>query len=80
MRVDQAQAKRGPNDLLVAAVMDLSLVVAALLSMGSAPTKHATFSIESARPEAAVLASTTADAASSREAIAEGSSLDQQLD
>jgi hypothetical protein len=47
--------------LLVAGVTDLALVVAALLSMGSAPTKHATFSIESAKPEAAEFAPTTPD-------------------
>lgn len=50
--------------LLVAAVTDLALVVAALLSTGSAPTKHATFSIESASPEAAEFAPTAPDSIS----------------
>jgi hypothetical protein len=80
MRIEQAQAETGPKVLLVSALMDLAFVAAFLISMGSAPTRHATFSIEAAKPEAAEVASTTADAASSGGAIAEGSSLDQQLD
>jgi hypothetical protein len=80
MRVEQAQANAGSKDLLVAAVMDLALVVAAVLSMGSAPTKHATFSIESAKPEAAESVSTTPEGTSPGEVIAERDSLDLQLD
>jgi hypothetical protein len=80
MRVEQAQAKTGSKDLLVTGVMDLALVVAFVLSMASAPTKHATFSIESAKPEAAESVSTTPDSILPGEAIAERDSLDLQLD
>jgi hypothetical protein len=60
--------------------MDLAFVVAAVLSLGSAPTKHATFSIEPGRPEATQLASNTPDSTSSGGAIAESDTLDLQFD
>jgi len=64
MRVEQAE--RGPNDFLVGAVMDLALVTAVLLSMGSAPapTTQAALSIEGARPAAAEPAHATSDGSS----------------
>jgi hypothetical protein len=75
MRVEQAQAKKGWHDGLVGALMDLALITGAVLSMGSAPTKQATFSIEAAKPEAVEFASITPG-----EEIAEKNTLDLQLD
>ena len=80
MRVEQAQEKKGWHDGLVGALMDLALIVGAVLSMGSAPTKQATSSIEAAKPEAAEFASTTPDSISPGEAIADRDVLDLQLD
>jgi hypothetical protein len=86
MRVEQAQAKKGPNGVLLRVLMGLALVAGALLSMGSAPTELATsselttFFIEVAKPGAAEAASTTPDSISPGEEIAERDSLDLQLD
>ena len=82
MEIEREQAKTGSKVLLVSAVYDLAFVAAVLLSisMGSAPPKHATFSIEAARPGAAKVVSVTADATSPRKEIADTDSLDLQLD
>lgn len=83
MRIEQEQAKSGSKVLLVSAVYDLALITAVVLSisMGSAPTpKHATFSIEAARPGAAEVVSVTADASSPGKENADTDSLDLQLD
>jgi len=75
MRIEQTQAKTGSKNRLAGAVMGLALVAGAFLSMGSAPSKPATSSIE-----AAELASTTPDGISPGEAIAERDTLELQLD
>lgn len=80
MRVEQAQAKKRPKGGLLGAVMGLVLVAGAFLSLGNAPTKHATFSVEVAKPEAAEFSSTTPDSISPGEAIADSAVLDLQLD
>ncbi len=80
MRVEQAQAKKGSRDFLVGALMDLALIVGAVLSMGSAPAKQATFSVEAAKPGAAAFASTPPDGISPCEEIADSDRLDLQLD
>ena len=78
MRIEQTQAKTGSKELLVSAVYDLALVVAAVLSMASAPPKHATSSIEAARPTAAKVVCTKADGTSPRKEIAHTDSLNVQ--
>jgi hypothetical protein len=72
--VEKANARTRRKDLLVSAVIDLALVVAALLSMRSAPAQQATSYME-ARPGVAAVESTTP-----REAIADRDTLDLQLD
>jgi N-acetylmuramic acid 6-phosphate (MurNAc-6-P) etherase len=78
MRTEQAHANTGSKELIVAAVMDLAFVVAALLSVGSAPAKHATFSIEAARPRAAEVVSISANSTPPLKETAD--TLDLQLD
>jgi hypothetical protein len=85
MRIEQPQAKRGPNGGLMAMTMGLVLVAGVFLTL-VAPTELdksselATSLIEVAEPEAAELASTTPDSISPGEEIAERDSLDFQLD
>jgi hypothetical protein len=79
MRVEQAQANMGSEDVLSGAMMSLLFVAGVLLSFG-APTNHATSSIEVARPEAAELVASTPDGSSPGEEIAEAASPDLQLD
>ena len=74
MRVERTHARTGWKDLLVSGVIDLALVVAALLSMASAPAKSATL-IQAAKPRAVEVAATTP-----HEAIADRDTLDLQLD
>ncbi|MGE5717542.1 MAG: hypothetical protein ACM369_12910 [Acidobacteriota bacterium] len=78
MRIENARSKRGSRSFPAAVVMDLGLVVAALLSMGSTPAKQAKLSVEAARPVAAALA--TQGSITPREAIADRDTLDLQLD
>jgi hypothetical protein len=59
--------------------MSLLFVAGVLLSFG-APTKHATSSIEVARPGAAELVASSPDSISPGEEIAETASPDLQLD
>ncbi len=80
MRIEQAHANTGSNNLAVAALMDLEFVVAALLSLGSAPAKHATTSIEDARPKAVEVVSISANSTSPRKEAADRDTLDLQLD
>lgn len=80
MRNEQAHEKTGTKELMVAGVIDLALVVAFVLSAGSAPAKHSTFSIESATPGAAESVSATPDSILPGEANADSDSLDLQLD
>jgi hypothetical protein len=58
MRIEEKQEERKSKVRLVGAVMGLALVAGVLLSMGSAPSAHATPSIEAAKPEAAETAFT----------------------
>jgi hypothetical protein len=76
MRVEQAQAKKGPKGVLLGAVMGLAFVAGVFLSL-VAPTDLDTSSIEVGKPEAAEIASTTPDRGSPGEATA---SFDLQLD
>ena len=64
-------ANTEPKDLLVAGVMDLAFVIAALLSVGGAPSKNVSFSAGSVRPAAAAMASTAPGGTSPVEVIAE---------
>ena len=80
MRIERAQTKKRSKYGLVGAVMGLALAAGALLSMEGAPTRRASFFIETNRPEAAESASITSDRVSPREEIAESDSLDLQLD
>ena len=75
MKIEQTQAKTGSKNRLAGAVMGLAFVAGAFLSMGSAPTKPATSSIE-----ATERVSSTPDSISPGEAIAERDTLDLQLD
>ncbi|HSB63166.1 MAG TPA: hypothetical protein VLJ18_03325 [Thermoanaerobaculia bacterium] len=74
MRVEQAHARTERKNLLVSALIDLALVIAALLSMRSAPAQPAAPYIE-ARPGAAAVISATPG-----EAVADRDTLDLQLD
>lgn len=78
-RIEEALAKTR-SDLLVYTMMDVALLTAFLLSMGSAPSRHATFSIEAATPRAAEVVSTVVDGTSPHSKVAEADSLDLQLD
>ncbi|MGZ6971778.1 MAG: hypothetical protein ACXVID_08955 [Thermoanaerobaculia bacterium] len=80
MRIERAEAKKGSRSFLVAVLMDLGLIVAAILSMGSTPSGHATPSVEAASGEAATSASTARNSVWPREAIADRDRLDLQLD
>jgi len=72
MRVEQAQAKRGPRGRLMGAVMGLAFVAGIFLSL-VAPTELDT-------AEAAGLVSSTPQSVSPGEAIADRDTLDLQLD
>jgi hypothetical protein len=80
MRTEQAQAKRGPKDVLLGALGSLALVAGALLSMGGAPATQATSFVEVGKPEAAEPVSSTPDRVSPGGANAERNTLDLQLD
>jgi hypothetical protein len=80
MRIEEATAAKGSKNRLVGTVMGLALASGALLSMGGSPARHATSSVGAATPAAAVLASTTSDSLSPRDAIADKAVLDLQLD
>ena len=80
MTIERAETKKGSRSFLVAVVMDLGLIVAAILSMGSTPSRHATPSVEAARAEAAAFASAAPLSGGPREAIADRDRLDLQLD
>jgi hypothetical protein len=80
MRIERAEAKKASRSFLVAVVMDLGLIVAAILSMGSTPSKHATPSVKAANAKAATFASTARNSVGPREAIADRDTLELQLD
>jgi hypothetical protein len=79
MKVGSSRANMGPEDVLSGALISLLFVAGVLLSFG-APTKHATSSIEGARPEAAELVTSTPDSISPGEETAETASPELQLD
>ena len=80
MRVEQPQVKKGSKGGLLGALMGLVLLGGVLLSMEKAPARHATFSVEAAKSEAAELSSTTPQSISPDDASADSSVLDLQLD
>ncbi len=57
MRMEQAQAKTGSKDFVVAVLMDLAFVVAVLLSTFSAPSKHEVVQTGIAQPGVTAIAS-----------------------
>ena len=79
MRTEEALAKKGPKNRLAGALMGLALVSGALLYMGGAHAKHATPSVETARPGPAESASPTPDRIVPGEANADSDVLDLQL-
>ena len=80
MRNEEAQAKRASKNCLVGAVMDLALVAGAVLSMGSAPTKHATSPSSPPGPRPPRPSPPRRISISPGEANADSDSLDLQLD
>jgi hypothetical protein len=74
MRNEQADAKKGPKDGLLAVLMGLVLVVGFLLSL-RAPTMVATSFVEVGDPEAAEVIASTPDGVSPGATIAQGNRL-----